>query len=86
VTKKLAIVGLIVLLVLLSVPLGIGIVMDGCPACPPGAIAHVLGMCLGLLATVSMTLAIATTTVRMPRHRARMLLLARRFEHPPRSV
>jgi len=86
VATKAAIVGLIILLVLLSVPLGIGMVMDGCPACPPGDLSHVLASCLALIATISMTLAIATSRVHIEHRRARVLLLARCLEHPPRSV
>jgi len=86
VARKVLIVGLVLLLILLIIPIGIGMVMGPCPECPAGGAPMLAAICLILLATEILVLAMALLTgimagvARQPRW-----VLVRGIERPPRS-
>lgn len=82
--RKIAFVGLILLIVLLAVPLGIGMAMGpSCPDCHLPGGSGTLGFCLAVLATLGVILvAQARPLVTGPRT-VRTLLLPRSLDHPP---
>lgn len=78
--KKAAIVLLILLLPLVALPLGMAMAI--CPdshlsSCP-------VGMCLALIALLTLGLALLLVTVRKDSTSGAVLLLVRSIEHPPR--
>lgn len=83
--RKLAVVGLVLLILLLVIPLGIGMVMGACPTCTATA-PNALSLCVALL--VSLALAFPMLTVRIaPWSRPiPILLLSGLLDRPPRSV
>jgi hypothetical protein len=84
--RKLAIVGLVLLLLLLVIPLGIGMVMAPCPDCSlSGAAPTMLGLCMMMVTTMVLLLgAVLLLSARDPQ-RARLLLLTRSLDRPPRA-
>lgn len=75
---------LILVILLLAIPLGIGMVMGPCPECPSvgaGPVAECLAVLVGL--ALLLILGSSALTGAEPVHKA--LLLARDFERPPRS-
>jgi hypothetical protein len=86
VARKLLIVGLVLLLILLIIPIGIGTVMGPCPECPAAGAPMLAATCLILLATEILVLAMAllmgitSGVARPPRW-----VLVRGLERPPRS-
>jgi uncharacterized membrane protein len=86
VTRKLAVVGLILLILLLVIPLGIAMAMGPCPDCQaPGP--QVLSVCIAALAAM-VTLFLSVFALRIePRSRSMpLLLIARPLERPPRAA
>jgi hypothetical protein len=86
VSKQIAIVALVVLIILLAIPLGIGIAMSGCPGCPAVGTSHALGLCLTLAAMVILFVAMSFIWASAPLTRGYALLLTRSLERPPRIV
>ena len=83
--RKLAFVGLIVLILLLVLPLGIGMALSVCPDCQaPGP--QAISFCIALVAAI--TLLLSAFTVRIePRSRSMpLLLIPRLLERPPRPA
>jgi len=83
--RKLAVVGLVALILLLVIPLGIGMAMAPCPTCTP-ATSYGLSLCVALL--VSLLIASSMLTIRIsPSSRpVPILLLSVLLERPPRTV
>jgi len=85
VSRKLAVVGLVLLILLMVIPLGIGMVMGACPSCTAAA-PNALSLCVAVL--VSLAVASSMLTVRItPRSRPiPVLLLFGLLDRPPRAV
>ena len=85
VTKKLAIVGLVILILLLVIPLGIGAAVGMCPDCSlgtPGALTMCATLVAVLLVAGSMfSKRLGNLSVGVPAHG-----VARTLERPPRSM
>ena len=81
--KTIGIVALVMLLLLLAIPLGIGMVMGPCPECPTLAAAP-MAACLAILVGLMLLAFFGTSALVSFKTRRRMLLLARRLERPPR--
>jgi hypothetical protein len=81
-TRKLAVIGLVLLVLLFVIPLGIGMAMGHCPDCTPGAGSPFMA-CVVLLDSASLGLAFGTTRIRAAEDRVLGLLLTRRLERPP---
>lgn len=82
--RSLTIVGLILLLVLLAIPMGIGVAMGHCPECAPGT-AGPLVACSALLVAISIAFAFGMTRFSAAEDRVLGLLGTRTLERPPRS-
>lgn len=83
--RKLAIVGLVLLLILLIIPLGIGMAMGGCPECPATGI-PMLGMVCAMLAVAILVMALMISTgLVAPNARPPSWVAVRGLERPPRS-
>lgn len=81
--RRVGIVLLVLLILLMAIPLGIGMAMTGCPV-HASMCATAIGMC-SLLASFFVLLAIALLgVVGLPRTVAPLLLLPSSLEHPPR--
>jgi hypothetical protein len=82
VLRTLAIVALIMLVVLLAVPLGIGMAMGHCPDCAPGTPGP-LSACVALLVTISIAFTFGMGRVSVAEERAHGRLATRTLERPP---
>lgn len=86
--RSLAIIGLVLLILLLAIPLGVGMVMTGaCPEChAPGALGSWVALCFAVLGSLMIVfLAIGGFALVAPTT-SRVLLQARSLERPPRSL
>lgn len=83
--RALAIVALIVLVVLLAVPLGIGMAMGHCPDCAPGTPGP-LTACVALLVTISIAFTFGMSRFSLAEDRAHGLLGTSTLERPPRPA
>ena len=84
--KKLAIVGLVILILLLVIPLGIGMAMGMCPDCSvPGSPAG-LSMCVSLVAAIFMIVVLFERRIGYFGTGPPALGVARMLERPPRSL
>lgn len=84
--RKLLIVGLVLLLILLIIPVGLGSAMGMCPECPAAGFPMTATTCLILLAAEILILAIVVLfglSVRIVRPPG--FALVRGLERPPRS-
>jgi hypothetical protein len=81
VLKTLALVALVLLIVLLAIPLGIGTVM--CPECPSVGMAP-MATCFAILAGLLVLAIFGTSGLSWFTPRCKVLLLARSLERPPR--
>lgn len=81
--KTLGIVALVLLMLLLAIPLGIGMVMGPCPQCPSLGMAPV-ATCLAILAGFLVLAIFGTSALLSFKPQHRVLLLARSLERPPR--
>jgi hypothetical protein len=86
VLKVIAIIGLVLLILLLAIPVGMGMVMSSCPDCPSAGVPMPMTVCLALLAGLVVLTVLGTTTIRQARFEALTPLFARSLERPPRSV
>jgi hypothetical protein len=84
VARNLAIVGLILLLVLLAIPMGIGLAMGHCPECAPGTAGPLIA-CSALLVAISIAFAFRMIRFSAAEDRILGLLGTRTLERPPRS-
>ena len=85
VARKLAIVGLVLLLILLIIPVGIGMAMGGCPECSATGI-PMLGMVCATLAAAILVLALMISTgLVAPLARPPGWVTVGGLERPPRS-
>jgi hypothetical protein len=80
--RKLAVIGLVLLILLFVIPLGIGMAMGHCPDCTPGAGSPLMA-CVVLLVSASLGVALGVTRIRAAEDRVLGLLLTRRLERPP---
>lgn len=85
VARKLALVGLIVLILLLVLPLGIGMAMGVCPDCrAPGP--QTLSFCIALVAGITLLLSAFAVWIEPQSRSMPLLLIPRLLERPPRSA
>ena len=84
--QKIAVVALVLLIVLLAIPLGIGVAMSGCPECPAPGTAHALTFCITFASLLMLAFAVGLGHLRATVARAPSLLLVRALERPPRLV
>jgi hypothetical protein len=86
VARKLAIVGLVILILLLVIPLGIGMAMGMCPDCSvPGSPAG-LSMCVSLVAAVFAIVVLFARRIGYFGAWPPTLGVARMLERPPRPL
>jgi hypothetical protein len=86
VARKLLVVGLIVLLIVLIIPIGIGMAMGACPECPAAGVPMLAAACVILLATAILVLAMMLLTgLILGDARPPGLVVVRQLERPPRS-
>jgi hypothetical protein len=78
-------VALIVLVVLLAVPLGIGMAMGHCPDCAPGT-PGALTACVALLVTISIAFTFGMSRFSVTEDRAHGLLATSTLDRPPRPA
>ena len=81
--KTVGIVPLIILILLLAIPLGIGMVMGPCPECSSVETAP-MAICLAILSGLLVLAIFGMTALLNLEHGHRVLLLARTVERPPR--
>lgn len=85
--KKLAILGLVVLILLAGMPLAMGMsAMHPCPECPATTVWSLTGLCAAVLTFFALLIALASRSVTMVLAPVRPLLLVRRVDRPPRLV
>jgi hypothetical protein len=85
VARKLAVVGLVLLILLLVLPLGIGMAMGVCPDCQAVG-PHVLSVCIALATAITLFLSVFAVRIE-PRSRSMpLLLIPRLLERPPRPA
>ena len=81
--KTLGIVALVLLILLLAIPLGIGMVMGPCPECPSIGMAPA-AICFAILAGFLVLAIFGTSALLSFKPQHWVLLLARSIERPPR--
>lgn len=87
VSRKLAVIALILLILLLVIPLGIGMAMGSCPECPaPGATPHALSYCAAVLVALALMLSVLVVRIDPRSRTLPLLLLSHPLDRPPRSV
>lgn len=77
--------GLILLVVLLAIPIGIGVAMGHCPECAPGTASPLIA-CSALLVAISIAFAFGMVRFSAAEDRFLGLLGTRTLERPPRSA
>lgn len=82
--KRLFVLILVVLLVTIALPIGMG-EMGDCPACTSTRTAA-LGMCAGILSLFILIVQKGISRVRLDEERSRLFLLVRSIYRPPRAV
>jgi hypothetical protein len=86
VARKLLIVGIVLLLILLIIPIGLGTAMGTCPECPAAGVPMLAATCLILLAAEILVLAMVQLMgLSVGVARPPGLALVRGLERPPRS-
>jgi hypothetical protein len=83
--KKLAVVGLVLLILLLVIPLGIGMAMGACPTCASTA-PDALSLCVALLVSLALASSILTVRITPWSRPIPILLLSGLLDRPPRAV
>lgn len=86
VAKKAAIVGLVILILLLIIPLGIGAAMGMCPDCSTTGASGALTMCAVLVAVLLLAGSIFANRLGYLAVGVPALGVARTLERPPRSI
>lgn len=82
--RRLLVIGLIVLLVLVLLPIGMG-GMGDCPACASDK-APFLGLCAGILFLAGLMVLLSSLRFRLATENSRSLLLSRSIYRPPRFI
>jgi hypothetical protein len=85
VAKKLAVVGLVIIILLLVIPLGIGMAVGMCPDCSAPGSPGALSMCASLVAAILIGVALLARRISYFGVGPPLLDLARTLERPPRS-
>jgi hypothetical protein len=86
VARKLMIVGLIVLIIMLALPLGIGMAMGMCPQCTQPYSPHALELCMAVLTAFVLVVSSTFVPLTTARRRRLLWLLADPLERPPRAL
>jgi hypothetical protein len=85
--KKVAIIGLVVLILLVGMPLAMGMGgMAPCPDCPATTSWSVIGLCAAVLSFFALLVLLASTNMTLLLTTVRAYLLVRRLDRPPRLV
>jgi hypothetical protein len=85
VSRKLAFVGLVLLILLLVIPLGIGMTMGSCPTCTSAA-PNALSLCVALLVSLAVASSMLTVRIAPWSRPIPILLLSGPLDRPPRTV
>ena len=85
--KALAVIGLVLLVLLLAIPLGIGMAMTaGCPECQiPGSLGGI-GLCLAILSSLMLVALGFVELAAAASPSSRVLLLVRSVDRPPQPL
>lgn len=83
--RKVAVIGLILLVLLVGLPLAMGMAgMEPCPSCPGGDAPMAVVMCLAILSFFALVVSRHSSPVGSQRPLLRPLLLADPLDRPPR--
>ncbi len=74
---------LIVLLLVVALPIGLGHMVD-CPACTPTKSSFALGLCSGILSLIALTVVFSSSRFHLAKQTSRRFLLALSIFRPPR--
>ena len=83
--RRLAVVGLVLLILLLVIPLGIGMAMGACPTCTAAA-PNALSLCIALLVSLAVASSMLTVRITPWSRPIPILLLSGLLDRPPRAV
>jgi hypothetical protein len=83
--RKLAFVGLVLLILLLVIPLAIGMTMGACPTCASTA-PTALSLCVAMLVSLAVASSLLTVRIAPSSRPIPILLLSGLLDRPPRTV